>query len=476
MGDFGPEAFAMIDWLKAAGVGYWQILPLSLGDSNGCPYAAISSFGLDPCFISPELLFQEGLISQSDLEKAVHQSDFSAFGPIRQQKEALLRSAFEAHKLPNDLQPLALENESWLNDYSLFVALAKVYGQKWWLWPQPLRQYQEARRWLNQGQDLATQRILREMEFQKFCQLLLLHQWQGLSCYAQASGLRFIGDLPLFVAHRSMDCWRQPNLFSLDDSFHKTAQTGAPPDPFYAKGQCWGHPQYSWDQQQSGVLDYWRQRLTFCHQLYDVLRLDHFIGLAHTWVVPPNGDPSQGAWRKGPGSLLPQLIQTEFPQLSIIVEDLGAVDQEVIQLRDDFQLPGMRLLPFAFSGDPNQDLDHAPWNSVCYTSNHDTDTLMGVIRDIGQQIPEDCPKAIAQLLEQGDGDDSASALVEYCLKSPCQLAIVALQDVLKLGSEARINVPGTTEGNWRWQLPKGRPNHEEGQWLRAALTKAKRAR
>ncbi len=438
IGGLGEEAFAFVDWLKAAGQRYWQILPINLSDRSGCPYAALSSFGIDPLYLSLSDLAKEGLLTEAELRRAENSDLAVDYPKVRAQREPILRLAASRSNEPQDDPP-------WLEDYAVFAALTKSLGPQFWRWPFEIRHRTDLSQAVLSSYGVEPASIAAE----KFYQRQLSKQWFKLKRYAASQGIRLIGDMPIFVNHHSLECWLEPKLFSLNDEGELSRSTGAPPDPFNANGQSWGTPSYNWGEAKSAVIAYWLRRAENALQHFDLVRIDHFLGLVHTWEIPRGaGSARSGRWVDVPGDDLLSALRVKFPALPFIAEDLGEVDDAVFALRDKFGLPGMKVTMFAFGGEgSNVHLpEQTPANSVAYTGTHDTDTLMGWF---GGLAPEDKTRVLGKV---GDSHPIHEALLRFTLGSPAALCMIPIQDVLGLGSEARFNVPGTDAGNWLWRV------------------------
>jgi 4-alpha-glucanotransferase len=408
-GAFGAPARAFIDWLAAAGFTVWQMLPLGPTGAAGSPYWVRSDHAGNPRFIDSALEPEGG------------------------------RAAFDDY---------CLRNEYWLNDYALFEALSKTFGGTAWSdWPTPLRDREPI------ALDAAVRQLGAQIAAIKREQWQFEDQWQQLRAYAHERGVRLFGDLPIYVAPDSVTTWTQREQFQLDPTGCPTAVAGVPPDYFAADGQLWGNPLYDWERMRSENFLFWRERLAVQLSRFDLLRIDHFRGLAAYWSVPA-GEPTarNGVWREALGREMLAAVLREIPDLPVVAEDLGVITPDVDALRRDFGLSGMRVLQFAFGG--NAANPHLPHNHgvdcVVYTGTHDNDTTVGWLDTLEEAARNHLQDYLG--LWDGDGPD---AMIRLALASVARLAVLPLQDILRLGSEARLNLPGTVGGNWRWTLPPG---------------------
>jgi 4-alpha-glucanotransferase len=409
-GALGAAARALIDWLAQAGFSIWQVLPLGPPGGGGSPYWARSDFA-----------GHLALLDRAELPNADSQrADYAAF-----------RDA----------------NRDWLDDYVLFEQLAQQYQRPWWEWPPELRARDPA----------ALARIgrerERELEQRRQEQWYFDWQWRALRRYAHQHGVRLFGDLPIYVAPDSVATWSQPGQFKLLPDGRPALLAGVPPDYFSADGQLWGNPLYDWQQAQRDQFAFWRARFARQLQRFDLVRIDHFRGLAAYWAVPAGARTArEGRWEPAPGVALFRALQAEHPQLPVVAEDLGVITPDVEALRCDFGLPGMRVLQFGFDGSGTN--PHLPHNFstdvVAYAGTHDNDTTLGWYRSLNAQ-----ERARVDFYLRCDTAQALESMLRATLGSVARLAILSAQDLLQLGSEARLNTPGTSEGNWRWRLPAG---------------------
>lgn len=452
IGDLGPAAHEWIDTLAATGTSMWQILPLGPTGYGDSPYQCFSSYAGNEYLISPELLVADGLLTEADLDRPpVFDERAVDYGAVIPAKLDLLDTAFGRLRrsgLAKAMRSFHRRQASWLDDYSLFMALKDEHdGMPWWTWSAPLRDRDPAalRRARRQNRAGVKRHIFRQFLFRR--------QWDAIRSHAAQRGLRLIGDLPIFVAEDSVDVWAKRELFFLDESGRPTVVAGVPPDYFAKTGQLWGNPLYRWDVHRATGYEWWLKRMRATFDLVDIVRLDHFRGFAGYWEVPAGEETAMnGRWVKGPGAGFLDALAAAFGELPIIAEDLGEITPDVIELRDRYELPGMKILQFAFdSGEENDFLpDRYPEHCVVYTGTHDNDTTRGWF-----ESADESDKAYALDYLGVDGPDYSWDLIRAAWRSRAAWAIAPLQDVLSLGSEARMNLPGTTSENWRWRVPEG---------------------
>ena len=450
IGDLGPSAYAVIDALVAAKQQWWQILPLGPTGFGDSPYQCFSAFAGNPRLISPDLLREEGLIDGGDIHAWSFPADRVDFGPVIDFKNRLLTRAWEnfqrgrAGHLRADFDQF-VQQQVWLSDFVLFKALKDAQqGKGWQDWPHELRTREPS------ALAKARQELADAIGRQQFRQFLFFRQWQRLRKYANDKGIRIIGDIPIFVSADSSDVWANPQEFLLDTACRPRFVAGVPPDYFSATGQLWGNPLYDWPAMEKSGFAWWIARFKALLTLVDVVRLDHFRGFEAYWEIPAGrSDAVVGRWVKAPGEALLTAVRRALGGLPIIAEDLGVITPEVEALRDRFDLPGMRVLQFAFGDKPsNPYLPHNyEANTVVYTGTHDNDTTRGWFANASQKERSHAQRYLAR-----DGNDIAWDFIRAAWSSLANLAIVPLQDVLDLGSEARMNMPGRAIGNWSWRL------------------------
>lgn len=448
IGELGPEAFRFVDFLRQSGQRVWQILPLNPPDAGGSPYSSPSAFAGSPLLVSTERLVSEGLLERESLRESRRTGPVD-YPAVAEEKAARLRRAYANAEPAGDegFQEFREEKGGWLEDYALFAALKERYGGKPWnLWGGGLAQRDPG------ALADARRELAEEIGFHEFVQYLFFSQWTEVRRAANAAGVEVFGDVPIFVSHDSADVWRDQRLFQLDGSGSPTVVAGVPPDYFSETGQLWGNPLYDWDRMAGEGYEWWERRLRNALSLYDLVRIDHFRGFESYWEVPAGAETAvEGRWVEGPGTAVFEAFSSGIGAggaLPIVAEDLGDVGPEVEELRAGLGLPGMKVLQFAFSGPDNAFLPHnyGHENWVAYTGTHDNDTTAGWWRSAS---PEERAFARRYL---GREHVTVEDLVRAVLASVAARAVVPMQDVLGLGTEARLNTPGTAEGNWGWRL------------------------
>ncbi|HET7747321.1 MAG TPA: 4-alpha-glucanotransferase [Vicinamibacteria bacterium] len=464
IGDLGPEAFAFIEFLHEAGQGLWQVLPLGPTGYGDSPYQCFSAFAGNPLLVSLDRLREDGLLSEADLAGA---PDLPArevdYGRVIDFKLPLLQRAWEAFRSSPDagrraaFEEFCRKEARWLDDYALFMVVKEAHGMKAWPeWPADIRgRGKEAlERWRREHEDAVRARM--------FWQYLFFSQWREVHSACRERGIRLMGDIPIFVAHDSADVWSHPDLFRLHEDGRPEVVAGVPPDYFSATGQLWGNPIYRWEEMERRGFDWWIDRFRSTLEIVDVVRVDHFRGFEAYWEVPA-GEPTavNGRWVKSPGLALFEAVQGALGELPIVAENLGVITPEVEALRERFGFPGMAILQFAFGSDPQGSTfipHNFPRNRVVYTGTHDNDTTVGwwtssAGADSTRTAEEiERERDFARRYLQTDGSEIHWAFIRAVLSSVADLAIVPLQDVLGLGSEARMNLPGRPGGNWRWRF------------------------
>jgi len=453
IGDFGPEAIRFLDWAAGAGQTIWQVLPLSPIAFANSPYASPSAFAGNPLLVSPEVLVRDGLLPASAIEEVpsfpLERVDFKA---VIQWKESLLRRSWEHFRgsAPPDARReldafvAAPEQAGWLTEWAMFVALkARFDGRAWTSWDRDL-----ARR-APEALARAERELGEEIGYHQYLQFLFFRQWTALRSEANARGIRILGDAPIYVAGDSADVWMNPHLFQLDEDLRPEFVSGVPPDYFSEEGQLWGGPLYRWDRLEAEGFAWWIERIRANLRMYDLLRIDHFRGFAGYWAVPAGEKTAKnGRWLPGPGMKLFRALRAALGEMPIVAEDLGEFTPDVKDLLSEVGVPGMRVLQFGFL---EIDSDHAPErhpaNSIAYTGTHDNDTTRGWFASLD-------PEERARVLEYfgGDGREIEWDMIRACYTSAADRAVVPMQDVLGLGSEARMNTPSKTDGNWAWRV------------------------
>ena len=465
VGDLGDDLIGFLDWASSAGMGVWQVLPLNPAGYGNSPYGCLSSVAGNPLLISPQRLLQDGLLlPESVAEVPPFPTDHVDFAAAVAWKSAILRDAFkrfETSGAPDIRRAVSFfeaEEREWLDDYALFMALKeRAGGSPWWAWDTPLAKREagamrKARKELND-----------DIRFHKFGQFLFFRQWRKVREAAHARRIRIIGDIPIYVATDSADVWANRELFQLDDDGQPFVVAGVPPDYFSSTGQRWGNPLYRWDVLKETGFHWWITRIKTNLQLADVIRLDHFRGFAAYWEIPANEPTAvHGRWMPGPGIALFDAIRTALGELPLVAEDLGFITPEVNELRHATGLPGMRILQFGFGAPDSPHLPHRyEHHTVVYTGTHDNDTAHGWFDRAPQPDRE-----FARMYLGDDCADFAWALVRAAYTSVADTSIVPVQDILGLGSEARMNTPGDAEHNWTWRVGAGALTRAHAERLR----------
>jgi 4-alpha-glucanotransferase len=456
IGDFGAGADAFVDWASRAGQAVWQILPLGATGPSHSPYVGLSAFAGSPLLVSPGRLAEEGLLPASALDRVpAFPADRVAYRAVRRFKDRLLRAVWGefGRRAPREMK-LELDaflsdpaQEGWLDDWALFMAIRiRHRGRPWTAWPHDLhRREPEALR-------RARRELDSEIGFQKFVQFLFLRQALRIKAEANRRGVLVMGDLPIYVAHDSADVWANQRLFDLDSEGRPVEVAGVPPDYFSETGQLWGNPLYRWDRLADQGYAWWIERMRSNFRLTDLLRLDHFRAFAAYWAIPAaERTAEKGRWLLGPGRALFDALLKALGDLPLVAEDLGFITPDVHDLRTELGLPGMRVLQFAFDGSDNDHLPHRhPPDTVVYTGTHDNDTTRGWFDSLDEEQRRKVQEHV------GTGERGiAWDMIRAAYRSPARLAVVPMQDVLGLSTEARMNTPGRAEDNWEWRAPEG---------------------
>jgi 4-alpha-glucanotransferase len=477
IGDLGDEAYRFVDFLAASKQSLWQVLPLGPTGFGDSPYQCFSAFAGNTLLVSPERLVQDGLLRAEDLAHTpALPPDSVDFGNVINFKNALLRQAFEcfkegaAQELRVEFEHFSHQASSWLDDYALYRALKNAHdGRSWNEW-EPKYTRRDTTALVN-----AREHLSEEVDAQKFYQFLFFKQWGALKSYCHERGIKLVGDIPIFVARDSADVWMNPDQFKLDEAGNPIVVAGVPPDYFSSTGQYWGNPIYNWDRMRADGFRWWIERVRATLEIYDIVRVDHFRGFVASWEIPGRDKTAErGLWVNVPGRELFSAIKHALGDLPIIAEDLGVITPDVEALRDDFGLPGMRILQFAFGGDTmNHDLPHNYIkNSVVYTGTHDNDTTVGWFTSVAGEGSTRNSEQIAREREfclnylNTDGQEIHWDLIRAVLASVADTAIIPLQDLLGLGNEARMNLPNSTSGNWSWRYKAGALTHELAERLK----------
>lgn len=449
MGDFGPDALRFVDWLQGAGQSIWQLLPTTPIGPGDSPYQGVSAFAGSPWMVALEPLIAKGWLAAPQVpDFATERVDYGRVTPWREQQLRAAAAGFFARADATDRQRFAAWSQAeagWLDDYALFMAIrSPLNGQPWWTWQAGLKRREP------QALAAARAQYADDIAFWQFVQWQFDEQAAALKAYANARGLHLMGDLPIFVAHDSADCWARPDLYHLDDEFQTTVVAGVPPDAMSLTGQRWGNPLYRWERMAAEHYAWWTARVKRALGQADVFRIDHFRGFAGYYEIPGSSpDATQGRWVKGPGMALFDAIKQALGPLPIVAEDLGFITDDVHELRDGCGFPGMKILQFGFGAEADHEfLPHNwPRETVAYTGTHDNDTVRGWWN---QASPRE--RAFAGAYLPCSEHDVHWAMIRSCANSVANIAVYPLQDVLGLSSEHRMNVPGVLGGNWGWRF------------------------
>ena len=452
IGDLGPQVYTWIDFLAKSGCKLWQVLPLGPTGYGDSPYQCFSAFAGNYFIVSPSLLMDQGLLKRSDLaDRPEFPLEKVDFGPVITWKLLVLDRAFKRFKALQGSKIIAAYNafchdeSSWLDDFALFMALKESHGgAPWNKWDDQYRLRDQA------ALKAFAKENAESIERHKFRQFVFFSQWNNVHSYAKSKGIQIIGDAPIFVSFDSADAWSHPELFLFDQDRKPTFVAGVPPDYFSPTGQLWGNPLYDWPVHKKTSYKWWIERLGATLKTVDLVRLDHFRGFAGYWEIPFGMPTAEiGKWKKGPGIPFFKALQEAFGDLPIIAEDLGEITPDVIALRDGLGLPGMKILQFAFAADAKDPfLPHNyPVHCVAYSGTHDNDTVIGWYQTATEHEKDFYRRYMAR-----SGEDVANDLVRGVWSSVAAYAICPMQDLLSLGTEARMNFPGKASGNWSWRM------------------------
>ena len=451
IGTLGRQAYLFVDFLEKAGQSCWQVLPLSPTGYGDSPYQSCSAYAGNPYLIDLDFLVLDGLLTPGEIEN-IRWSDGEDrvdYGLQYENRFNVLRAAFDRFSDWTALDNFCKENSDWLPDFALYMALKDRFaGEPWYCWEDDFKHREPNAVWeAQQAMDV-------QLRFYCFVQYLFYKQWNDLRNYATDKGIRIIGDVPIYVPLDSVEAWCNPELFQLDEDLTPTAVAGCPPDGFTEDGQLWGNPLYRWDVMAEDGYSWWIHRMHAAGKLYDMIRLDHFRGFEAYWSVPYGDDTARnGHWEKGPGKDFIRALQRALPELQLIAEDLGFLTPEVLQLRDDADLPGMKVLQFAFdSCEPSLYLPHTyiP-NTVCYTGTHDNMTTRQWLESAGPDTVEYATEYMGLSRREG----YVWGVIRTAMSSVSRLCVIPMQDYLELGEDARMNFPGTMGNNWCWRALEG---------------------
>jgi 4-alpha-glucanotransferase len=456
VGDLGPGAYTFADFLNRTGQRYWQVLPLNPIDPiyGNSPYSSISAFAGNTLLISPDRLFEEGLLSRSDLEPIPSFSDSHCdYTSAILYKDTLLERAYQNftghRKQRESFDQFCADNSFWLEDFSLFVCLKeRFHGKIWNQWPQEFRERNE------NALSAVQLECVDQIDKTCFRQYIFFKQLESFKVYCQEREIHPVGDLSIYPSFDSVDVWAHPDLFKLDEEKRPTFVSGVPPDYFSETGQLWGNPVYNWDVLRKTGYKWWMDRIAHNAKLFDILRIDHFRGLIAFWEIPADEKSAiNGRWVEGPGEDFLNILAMHFPRLALVAEDLGTITPDVREIMDRFRLPGMKILMFAFSED-NPDHLYLPhtYNEKCvaYTGTHDNNTARGWFEKEASQ--EERQRFFRYLGREVPDDEVHWEMIRLAMMSAARWVILPMQDVLGLGEEARMNRPSVPLGNWEWRL------------------------
>ncbi|MBE7088153.1 MAG: 4-alpha-glucanotransferase [Clostridiales bacterium] len=477
IGSLGKEAYAFVDILSKCKVKYWQILPLVQTGYGDSPYQSVCCNSGNPYFIDLEALYAEGLLTEEELSWAKEGEGNIDYANLYNKRYTTLKQAYSRFNLQNQ-DFLSFIESGDFEDYSLFMSLKSRYGGSFNNFPQAYK-YKES----FALSEFKNSVYKTDYCFWQFLQFVFKKQWQKLKAYANEKGIKIIGDIPLYVAYDSSDVWARPDLFDLDEDLNPVHVAGVPPDYFSETGQLWGNPLYKWDALKEEGYEWWINRVKHASTLYDVIRIDHFRGLDRYFSIDAKAETAvDGKWLDGPKMQLFDAIKNKLGTLDFIAEDLGVLDDGVIELREETGFPGMKILLFAFgSGDDNAYLpQNTEENSVTYTGTHDNDTALGYLKTLTDKQFDAFKKQLRSALKyEGviypvvSREDAARALMLCALANKSKLAIVPIQDVLLLDNEARVNTPSVSSGNWQFRLLE-MPSRKDSAILRKYIQKFNR--
>ena len=463
IGCFSKSAYDFIDWLKEAGQTYWQILPLGPTSYGDSPYQSFSTFAGNPYYISLEALIEENVLTKDECDAAdfgEKQEDIS-YHKLYNHRYPLLRKAYERSRISENPQFLKFvrENEWWLSDYALFMAVKDRFeGKPWTEWAEDIRiRYPNAIEYYQRE-------LYFDIEFQKYLQFKFFEQWYQLKAYANSQGIQIIGDIPIYVAMDSADAWAHPELFQLDERNVPIAVAGCPPDGFSATGQLWGNPLYRWEHHKVTGYSWWLSRIWHCFNLYNVVRIDHFRGFDEYYAIPYGAESAiSGHWEKGPGIDLFRCIEQNLGWHEVIAEDLGYVTDSVRELVRQSGFPGMKVLEFAFdSRDSGSASDYLPHNyienCVAYTGTHDNETITGWFDSISKEEREMARNYLCDWSTKKK--NLQKSFIGLVMRSNAKTCIIPMQDYLGLNNKSRMNKPSTLGINWRWRVTKEQLNDD----------------
>lgn len=452
IGTFSKEAYAFVDFLEQAGQKLWQILPLGPTGYGDSPYQSFSTFAGNPYFIDLDTLVKEGYLTKAFCNKFEFGSnpEYVDYGKLYENRFVVLRKAYETAVKKGlteskEYKAFIKENAFWLKDYALYMAVKQGFNNACWTdWEEDIRLRKE------EAMVAYSAKYEEEIGFYYFQQFMFRKQWSALKAYANKKGIEIIGDIPIYVAFDSADAWANPELFQLDEDNVPIGVAGCPPDAFCATGQLWGNPLYKWDYHKKTEYAWWIKRISFCYELYDIVRIDHFRGFDEYWFVPYGDETAQfGHWTAGPGYDLFKTMKEKLGEKNVIAEDLGFLTDTVIELLKQTGYPGMKILQFGFGSDDSEYLPHNyPQNCICYTGTHDNETALGWFKGLDRKTK----KQLREYMNLKDDKDFVWEFIRMVMASVADTAVIPMQDYLELDNRARINHPSTLGANWQWRM------------------------
>jgi len=466
IGTLGKEAYKFVDELVKARQRYWQVLPLGPTSYGDSPYASFSAFAGNPYFIDLDMLIEEGLLKKDYVESFFWGSDQENvdYSAIYEARFTVLKTAFanSEYRGSKEYDKFVSSNKHWLKDYALYMACKNYFNNvSWFEWDEDIkyRKKEAVSKYENM--------LKEDVEFYMFCQYKFFEQWNKLKAYANEKGIEIIGDIPIYVAHDSADVWVNTDEFQMDKKLNLKKVAGVPPDDFSEDGQRWGNPLYDWDKMEKSNFAWWRKRMKAQAQLFDIIRIDHFIGIVRYYAIPAKEENAKkGTYKKGPGMKLIKAINESVGKKKIIAEDLGVLMPEVEAVLKESGYPGMKVMEFAFGGDRAN--PHLPyfWNQNCvaYGGTHDNDTMMGYFGGL-QDWELGYAREFLQV-KTGRIEDMVDELFRLAYMSVADVVIFQMQDILKIGKDGRMNFPSTLGGNWMWRIKEGQFGEKEIERLR----------
>lgn len=466
VGDLGAEAYHFVDFLADIGASVWQTLPINMPHADNSPYQCLSAHAGNSNFISLETLQAQGLLNKDDLIALItDKSDL-----IAKAYSAFLQ--FEDKKQTQSFNKFCKKHAHWLKDFALFLALRNKFNQAGWqFWPENLKNREV------KALKLSTKELAQEIAVIEFTQFCFFSQWLNLKAYAATKNVYLFGDIPIFVAYDSAEVWAQPHLFKLDSDRNMTVVAGVPPDYFSETGQRWGNPHYNWEAMAAENYAWWVSRMETQSELFDIVRIDHFRGLEAAWEIPANENTAiNGEWVLAPGDALLAAIIEALPNINLVAEDLGIITNEVDALRNKYNLPGMKILQFAFSGTEDNPYlpHHIEENSVVYTGTHDNDTTVGWYNALDEQQRGHVHGYLHGFRSTEHCIDMPKDLIDLALESKANLAIIPMQDILALDTSHRMNTPGTCAGNWHWRFNWHQLSDAQQQYIKEIISRTGR--